>query len=145
MTSDIDLKIRTFNWLSRYYPLEKDIDIDTGFGYLYFISTWLLRKNLFSPTFRHLTGHWLDFWPDYWPDLQLRNVWIQDRLTSLQNPDDCGSARKLLCNLNKVREKIISDVEFSNDFMIFALQVMLGRMVVACVGGGAKYTMRLLY
>jgi len=26
---------------------------------------------------------------------------VQDRLTALQNPEDCSSARKLLCNLNK--------------------------------------------
>ena len=27
---------------------------------------------------------------------------VQARLHSLQNPEDCGAAKKLLCNLNKV-------------------------------------------
>lgn len=27
---------------------------------------------------------------------------VQRRLDYLQNPEDCGSARKLVCNLNKV-------------------------------------------
>jgi glycoprotein 6-alpha-L-fucosyltransferase len=26
---------------------------------------------------------------------------VQNRLTALQNPPDCGKARKLVCNLNK--------------------------------------------
>jgi len=38
-----------------------------------------------------------------WREREARDLsqLVQDRLTSLQNPDDCGSARKLLCNLNK--------------------------------------------
>ena len=32
---------------------------------------------------------------------------VQKRLRSLQNPADCSKARKLVCNLNKVRPKLL--------------------------------------
>lgn len=31
---------------------------------------------------------------------------LKRRLTALQNPEECSSARKLICNLNKVSFKI---------------------------------------
>lgn len=45
---------------------------------------------------------------------------VQRRLTALQNPDNCGTAQKLVCRLNKVRFRWLLDliVLFTLDFEI---------------------------